>query len=196
LLHSSIAEGFNLGYILFALETDRKLQETGRLIKELSERTDRQLKEMSARTDKQLGKLGNRFGELVEHLVTPNIVEKFRALDYTFTKAGLDVEFFDQNGNALTEVAVWLENGEFVMAVEIKSNLREQDADRHIQRMKILRGYLAGRDDNRKLTGAVAGAVVNTTAKRYAFEKGFYVIEQSGDTLKIKVPESFTPKVW
>jgi hypothetical protein len=166
-------------------ETDRKMQET-----------ERQIKEMNARTDKQLGKLGNRFGELVEHLITPNIVEKFRALGYTFTKAGLDVEFFDRDGKALVEVDAWLENGEFALAVEIKSNLREQDVDRHIRRLEILRGYLDERDDRRKLLGTVAAAVVNAGVKDYALEQGFYVIEQSGDTLKIDVPEGFTPKVW
>ncbi|MDR2049112.1 MAG: hypothetical protein LBP69_06630 [Treponema sp.] len=184
-------------------ETDRELEKTGRFIRELNEKADRereetyrQIKEMNARTDKQLGKLGNRFGELVEHLITPNIVEKFRELNYAFTKAGLDVEFFDHNGKALAEVDAWLENGEFALAVEIKSNLREQDVDRHIRRLEILRGYLDERDDRRKLLGAAAAAVVNAGVKEYALEKGFYVIEQSGDTLKIDVPEDFTPKVW
>jgi hypothetical protein len=177
-------------------ETDRKMQETRQFIRDLTEKTDRQIKEMTARTDKQLGKLGNRFGEMVEHLVTPNIVEKFRALGYAFTKACLDTEFFDRGGKALTEVDAWLENGEFALAVEIKSNLREQHVDRHIQRMEILRAYLDERDDRRKLLGAVAAAVINTDVKNYALEQGFYVLEQSGDTLRIGVPEGFTPKVW
>jgi hypothetical protein len=177
-------------------ESDRKMQETRQFIKNLTEETDRQMKEMSARTDKQIGKLGNRFGELVEHLITPNIVEKFRALSYAFTKAGLDVEFFDRDGKALAEVDVWLENGEFALAVEIKSNLREQDVDRHIKRMEILRDYFDERDDRRKLLGAVAGAIVNAVVKNYAREKGFYVLEQSGDTVKIEVPKDFMPRAW
>jgi hypothetical protein len=184
-------------------ETDRELKETGRFIKELTAKTDREmaetdrrLREMTARTDKQIGKLGNRFGELVEHLITPNMVEKFRDLGYAFTRAGLDTEFFDRDGKALAEVDVWLENGEFAMAVEIKANLREQDVDRHIKRMDILRGYLDERGDKRRLLGAAAGAVLNTIVKEYALEKGFYVIEQSGDTVKIEAPEGFTPKVW
>ncbi|MDR2049844.1 MAG: hypothetical protein LBP69_10355 [Treponema sp.] len=169
-------------------ETDRELKETGRFIKELAAKT--------ARTDKQIGELGNRFGELAEHLVTPNIAEKFRALNYTFTKAGPDVEFFDRDGKALTEVDVWLENGEFAMAVEVKSHLRKRDVEDHISRMDILRGYLDERGDTRKLLGAVAGAIVKADLKRYSLEKGFYVIEQSGNTVKIEAPEDFTPKVW
>jgi hypothetical protein len=188
-------------------ETDRFIRDltvkTDRQIKDLTEKTDRQIKEMAEkaeqqfkRTDRQIGELGNRFGELAEHLVTPNIAEKFRALNYTFTKAGPDVEFFDREGKALTEVDVWLENGEFVMAVEVKSHLRKRDLDDHIRRMDILRRYLDERGDTRKLIGAVAGAIVRPELKSRALGEGFYVIEQSGDTVKIEAPEGFTPKVW
>jgi hypothetical protein len=191
-------------------ETDRKFQETDRFIKELSvksgqemketrrliekltEATDRQIK----KTDKQIGELGNRFGELAEHLVTPNIAEKFRAMNYTFTKAGPDVEFFGQNGTFLAEVDVWLENGEFAMAVEVKSRLRKEHVDDHIKRMEILRAYLDERKDGRKLLGAMAGAIVPPELGKYVLKKGFYVIEQSGDTVKIEAPKGFRPRIW
>jgi hypothetical protein len=177
-------------------ETDRKLQETGRFIKELTETTGREMKEMTAKTDKQIGELGNRFGELAEHLVTPNIAEKFRALHYTFTKTGPDVAFFNRDGTFLAEVDVWLENGEFAMAVEVKSKLRMEHVDDHVRRMGILRRYLDERRDTRKLLGAVAGAIVPPDLENYVLKKGFYLIEQSGDTVKIEPPEGFTPKVW
>jgi hypothetical protein len=173
-------------------ESRREIQETDRKVKELIAKTDRQI----AKTDKQIGELGNRFGELAEHLVTPNIVEKFRALNYAFTKAGPDLEFFDPHGKLLTEVDVWLENGEFTMAVEVKSKLRQQDVDYHGERMEILRRYFDGRRDTRKLLGAVAGAIVGVNVRTYALKKGFYVIEQTGDTVKIEAPEGFTPRIW
>jgi hypothetical protein len=195
-------------------ETDRQLKETDRQLKEMSTKTDRRIEEIFAKrdqelekterliqkltekTDRQLGELGNRFGELAEHLVTPNITEKFRALNYTFTKAGADVKFSDVQGKTLTEVDVWLENGEFVLAVEVKSYLRIQDVKDHIKRMEILRKYADERQDTRKLLGAVAGAIVKTPVRNYAQEKGFYVIEQSGDTVKIEAPQGFTPRIW
>jgi hypothetical protein len=176
-------------------ETDRKMQETAQQIKE----TDRQMKETDRKmqeTDRKIGELGNRFGELAEHLLRPNILEKFKALNYTFTRAGSDVEFFDRIGNALTEVDVWLENGGFVMAVEIKSRLRKRDVEGHIRRMGILRAYLDERDDRRKLLGAVAAVVVTKDLRDYVPEKGFYLIEPSGDTVRITAPDGFTPKVW
>ncbi|MDR2175970.1 MAG: hypothetical protein LBO82_08580, partial [Synergistaceae bacterium] len=64
-------------------ETDRKIQEVARRIEE----TDRQMKETGRQmkqTDVQIGKLGNRFGELAEHLVAPNIIQKFNALGFHF----------------------------------------------------------------------------------------------------------------
>jgi hypothetical protein len=183
-------------------KTSRQLKETDRLLRELtrkSEETDRQIKETGRqieRTDKQIGKLGNRFGELVEHLVVPNITEKFRGLGYTFTKAGPDVEFLSRDGKPLAEVDVWLENGEFAMAVEVKSKLRKEHVDDHLRRMEVLRSYLDERTDTRKLLGAVAGAIVPPALRNYVHKNGFYVIEQSGDTVKIDAPEGFTPRIW
>ena len=33
-------------------------------------------------------------------------------------------------------------------------------------------------------------------AKQAVLEAGFYVIEQSGDTMRIDIPEGFVPKEW
>jgi Holliday junction resolvase-like predicted endonuclease len=147
-------------------------------------------------TDRRIGKLGNRFGELAEHLVTPNIAGKFRTLGYAFTRTGLDVEFLNRDGTPLTEVDLWLENGEFVMAVEVKSRLRREYVDDHVRRMAMLRSYFDERGDTRKLLGAAAGAIVPQELKRYVRRKGLYLIEQSGDTVRIDVPRGFTPRIW
>ncbi|MDR3170621.1 MAG: hypothetical protein LBU17_03215, partial [Treponema sp.] len=102
----------------------------------------------------------------------------------------------DANGRTLTEVDVWLENGDDVMAVEVKGKLLKKDVDDHLQRMAILQGHGKARGDKRKLLGAVAGGIVRKDARDYAIQSGFYVIEQSGDTLKIEMPQGFTPKAW
>jgi hypothetical protein len=184
------------------METDKKFKETDRRLQELTEQikeTDKQFKaaeKRMTRTDKQIGELGNRFGELAEHLVTPNIAEKFRALHYTFTRAGPDLAFFSPEGKFLAEVDVWLENGEFAMAVEVKSKLRTEHVDDHVRRMGILRSYFDERKDPRKLLGAVAGAIVPPDLRNYVLKKGFYLIEQSGDTVKIAPPRGFKPRIW
>jgi hypothetical protein len=83
--------------------------------------TDRQIKEMSRETDRKISKLGSRVGELVEHLVAPNLLEKFKTQGFLFRKTSINIEIKDANNLPLAEVDVLLENGSMALAVEVKS---------------------------------------------------------------------------
>ena len=168
-------------------ETDRRMKETDRRMKE----TDRQMKE----TDRQIGKLGNRFGELVEHLVAPSIMEKFNALNFNFENISQNHKIMEK-GQFLAEIDILLENGDTVIAVEVKSKPLQNDVDEHVTRMEILRRRADIRQDRRKFQGAIAGAIMNEPVRAYAHKTGFYVIEQTGDTVTINIPEGFTPRQW
>jgi hypothetical protein len=171
-------------------ENARQLKETERIMKEKAEQLDKRL-------DKQLGKLGNRFGELVEHLVAPNLSEKFNELGFCFTKTAMDVEIKDpQNPKNNAEVDVLLENGDIVIAVEVKSKPNDKDVDDHVRRMGILRRHADEKGDRRKYQGAIAAAVMGEAVRRYVQKKGFYVIEQTGDTVRIHIPKSFKARNW
>ncbi|GHU33691.1 hypothetical protein FACS1894172_12720 [Spirochaetia bacterium] len=50
--------------------------------------SNRRMEEMNRELNRAIGTLGNKFGDLVEHLIKPNLIEKFNALGYVFTKAG------------------------------------------------------------------------------------------------------------
>ena len=164
-------------------------QETREQMKE----TDRRMKE----TDKKIGELGNRFGELAEHLVLPGILEKFNAIGFQFTKTARDLEFKDlKTKQTMAEIDIFLENGEIAIAVEVKAKLRVQDVDKHIERMDFLRSYADARRDNRKYLGAIAGAIVTNEVRSYTIKSGFYLLEQSGDTMKLDIPEGFVPREW
>jgi hypothetical protein len=169
-------------------ETDRKMQETDRKMQE----TDRKMRE----TDRKISKLGDRFGELVEHLVAPNILEKFNAQGFNFGKAGTNVRFKNSRLETMAEVDILLENGDVVLAVEVKAKWTIPDVQEHISRMEKLRQYAEQHGDGRKLMGAVAGAILPEGVRPFAFKSGFYVLEQAGDTVKLDIPEGFTPKVW
>jgi hypothetical protein len=176
-------------------ETDRRMQETDRRMQE----TDRLMQETARRmqeTDRKISKLGNRVGELIEHLISPNILEKFNQLGYDFGKISPNVRFKDLRHSLTAEVDILLENGDIVLAVEVKTKLTAGDVQEHIERMEKLRRYAEAHQDSRKLLGAVAGAIITEGVKPFALRNGFYVIEQAGDTVKIDVPEGFTPKEW
>ena len=197
-------------------ETDRLIkelregrQETDRLIKENAERqkkTDAQMKKTDKqmkRTDKRMGFLSNRFGEMAEHLVKPGIYRRFNELGYHFTDAAEgNFTIRDENGKIKAEIDLLLENDDTVMVVEVKATPKVKHIEEHIKRIEILRDHRRKRNerqnviDNRKVEGAIAGAIFGVEEKKATVEAGLYVIEQSGDTMKIEVPDDFVPRKW
>ncbi|MDR2786115.1 MAG: hypothetical protein LBB83_09410 [Treponema sp.] len=176
-------------------ETDRKMQETDRKMQE----TDRLMQETARRmqeTDRKISKLGSRIGDLVEELIVPNIMEKFNKLGYVFGKVAPNVRYRDLRGAYITEVDILLENGDTALAVEVKTTLTDSDVRDHIARMEKLRRYADEHQDRRKLLGAVAGAIASEEVKAFAVKNGFFVLEQSGDTVQISVPKDFKPREW
>ena len=173
-------------------EFEEQRKERQREIEALQKETARQMKE----TDRKIGELGNRFGELAEHLVVPSIKEKFNELGFTFEQISQDIQITDAKGNFLAEIDILLENGGIVIAVEVKSKPDYKDIDAHIERMEVLRRRADARGDGRKFQGAIAGAIMKAEVSKYAHKAGFYVIEQSGDTVKINIPNGFKPREW
>jgi hypothetical protein len=184
-------------------ETDRKFQETREQMKETDRQikeTDRQMKETREQmkeTDRLIGKLGNRFGELAEHLVSPGIMNKFNELGFSFTEQSMDLKIKDSgNPNACAEIDILLENGDIVIAIEVKAKPKQGDILDHIERMEVLRQRAARRNDTRKYQGAIAGAIMDESVRKFILKTGFYVIEQTGDNVRINIPEDFIPREW
>ena len=166
-------------------EFDRRLKETERMIKE---------------NGKQIGGLHNRFGELAEHLVGPGIVRSFAKMGLHFS-AGTDrgKKLYDKDGIVKAEIDMLLENERTVMAIEVKAKPDPdgEDVEEHIRRIEILREFRnALGQEPKTILGAMAGAVFSASAKKRAIKAGLYVMEQSGDTMRMDVPENFVPREW
>ena len=162
-------------------------------LRKSQQETDRIMKEAS----RIVGRLGNRFGELAEHMVRSSIMEKFNALGFHFTESSEDKLILEpDNPYADTEIDILLENDDAVIAVEVKAKPVHKDVDVHAHRMEILRSRANTRHDTRKYQGAIAGAIMTKEVRNYSHQTGFYVIEQTGDTVKITIPEGFVPRVW
>ena len=182
-------------------ETERLMKENAdRLIKESAERqkeTDRKMKEADQQMKKAIGKLGNRFGELVEHLVAPNLSAKFNELGFEFTDICGPYKFHEPGKpDTEAEIDVFLQNGEIAMAVEVKAKPNQDDVNDHVLRMEKLRRHFDRKQDKRRFQGAIAGAVMSRELQKYILKKGFYVIQQSGDTVQINIPDGFKPGEW
>jgi hypothetical protein len=62
--------------------------------------------------------------------------------------------------------------------------------------MEVLRREADRKNDKRKYYGAVAGAIMVENMRDVILQNGFYLIEQTGDTVKITIPEGFIPREW
>jgi len=183
-------------------ESDRRMEEqrkeTEKIMKESAERVNRQMEETDRKmqeTDRKIGELSNRFGELAEHLVAPAIHERFNELGYHFNGAaegGYIVR--DGNGKVLAQVDILLVNKDYIMAVEVKAKPHIKDIEHHIKRLEILKEHWSKFNDTRIIRGAIAGAIFGNAEKQAVIEAGFYALVQSGDTMKLEIPEGFVPR--
>jgi hypothetical protein len=196
----AIGEGLTFEKVWAAIQaTNEQMKATNEQIKANGEQVKaaiEQMKENDRQFNKRFGELTNRFGDMVEYMVLPNLLTKFEELGFTFTKANR-TEIKDKQHNIFMEIDALLEDGDKVMAVEIKTKPNIDDINDHIERMEKLRAYADLRGDRRRYFGAVAGVVFSDSEKMYALKKGFYVIEPSGDTFTIIEPRgNYHPREW
>ena len=182
------------------METRKQQKKDRRRMQKAFEKADKQMEETRKQmkeTGRRMGYLSNRFGELAEHLVAPGIVERFNELGYRFNSvATRGCTVYGENGKIKAEIDILLENDELTIAVEVKSKPSVNDVDHHIRRIEILRESREKFPYQRKIMGAIAGAIFGAEEKEATCQAGMYVIEQSGDTMKIDMPQGFVPQEW
>jgi regulator of replication initiation timing len=166
-------------------ETQQAHKETEKAIKE----TQQAVKE----TQKNIGGLNNTLGSLVERIMTPDLPRKFKPLGFTFDK--ITTVKWTTDGNIYAEIDGLLENGKQAMAVEVKTTLEIEDINDHLKRMERIRKYADEHGDKREFLGAIAAMIANPKPKKYALEKGLFVIVPSGENVIVIKPEA-EPRIW
>jgi hypothetical protein len=159
-------------------ETDRRMQETDRIVRQLS---------------KEIGNLGGKWGRFVENMVAP-------ACETIFTSRGIPVHKVAQrvrgklNGDTL-EIDVLVNNENHVLAVEVKSSLSVEDVKEFITDLEQFRQFFP-EYNQKQLYGAVAGIEIEQGADKYAYRQGLFVLTQSGENVVILNNDQFQPKTW
>jgi len=194
------AKGLTFEKVWSALmETRKNMDESFQKMDESSRKTDesiRKTEKIVADLSNNLGHLGNSLGYLTEALFSAQLCNKFNDYGYPFTKQSSRVKF-TMDGKTLTEVDLLLEDGDYIMPVEVKTHMEQLYVNYHLQRMEKIRLYMDKRSDTRKLVGAIAGGVIEDNVIKYAHENGLYVVVQTGDSIAIAdMPENFKPREW
>jgi len=186
-------------------ETQQAHKETERTIKEAQDKAwaairETQEKNEKARdeawkaikeTQKNIGGLNNTLGSIVEHLLTPGLPQKFKKIGYTFNR----ISTYKYAEGVYAQIDGMLENGNLAIAVEVKATLRNVDIDDHLERMAKIRKYADENGDKRQFMGAMASTITDDATRNYALKKGLFVIEPSGDDVKVIKPDG-EPRVW
>jgi len=164
-------------------EAWKAIRETQQAHKE----TEKAIKE----TQKNIGGLGNTLGSIVEHLLTPGLPRKFKKLGYSFNR----IATYKFAEGVYAQIDGMLENGEQAVAVEVKTTLRKADIDEHLIRMEKIRKHAYGHGDKRQFMGAMAATITDENTRNYALKHGLFVIEPSGNDVKVTKPKGEV-KVW
>ena len=165
----------------------------GKAHKEL-EKAHKETEKAHKDTEKALGRLGIKLGDISEATLLPDLPEKFKQFGFTFQVINRNRKITDDEHGIHAEIDGFLENGSQAMAVEVKTTLRHDEVDYHVERMEKIRKFADLHDDKRQFFGAIAATVICEDVRRYALKQGFYLIEPSGEDVKIEKPAS--QKVW
>ena len=171
-------------------------EETDKRMKESKEETDKRMAILEANLNKSIGGLGNSLGRLTEEIMSAEMFEIFANIGYDFTMQGEHIAFTDGK-RTLAEADVFMQNGEYVMIVEVKTKLTSEDVNDHIERIERIRDSFIVRGDARKIIGAVAAPSVTEHVKKHAHKKGLYVVIMGGGATAIAdPPPHFKAREW
>ena len=166
--------------------------QTQKMIEESQKKSEKIIADLS----KNIGGLGNTLGRFTETMFSTELWKKFNEIGFPFTKQAPHMKFY-MDGQVLAEVDFFLENGDYAMPVEIKTDLSISNIDEHLERISKIRQYMNAHDDKRKLVGAAAGGIISENVLRYAQKKGLFVIMQTGDSVAIaSMPQGVRAREW
>jgi hypothetical protein len=167
--------------------------EMRRSITESRRETDERIAAAVERMDKIDGKWGNRIGDLTETILVPGLRVVMNRFGHDFASLSPNRKFYikeDGVERRLTEIDLYLENGDETMAVEVKTQMRPGHVEEHLEQLELLRKHeditaLKGK----KLLGAMAGLDILVKARKLALDSGLYIIEMVEDTKYVNVGE-------
>jgi len=188
----SLGKGLTFEKVLYMF------QETGRIMKENSLETERRIQELERtidKTNKRIGGLGNSWGDFLEGLAKPGL------LDY-FSKKGIEVhnthsnykEYRDEK--TIYEVDLLLFNEKYVIAVEVKSKLQKEFVEEHIDRLHkmIEQPPRLFNLKGKTLIGAIAAVSTEPDVIEFAIQSGLYLMVQRSNLIEIVNPPDFQPQ--
>jgi chromosome segregation ATPase len=189
--HKELEKSLNESHQNTVKELRESHLQTAKELRESHLQTEKELKESKKHLDKAMGDLGRKLGSIVEHIMVPDLPKKFKALGYSIDR--IATYKYTKEG-VYAQIDALLENGKLAIAVEVKTTLRQEDIDKHLLRMDKVRQHADKNGDTRQFLCAMAATVTDKSIKTYALNQGLFIIEPSGENIKVTKPPQ--ERVW
>ena len=158
-------------------ETWAQIKETGEQIKETGE----QMKETDRRLEKMYGQFTSQWGRIVEEVAKPAALKLFMDI-------GIDIDHVFQEprhrkrDEMEMEVDVILVNTTAVVAVEVKTTLKQKDVDYFLKQMENFKELFREFKD-KTVYVAVAAIKFDGSSDIYAKKNGVFVLRANSESV-------------
>lgn len=163
-------------------EADKRFRDTERLMKEQSKQTDRKIQEAARLISELREEYKNRWGELVESLVSGSLLRILQARGIPVRKIRQRVRNY--KGEPNYELDIVASNGDEVVVVEVKSVLNPEAVKHFISQLNLVRNS-SRRFRQQRMIGAVAFLKDHCDAAEMAMNRGLLAIRATGDSAVI-----------
>ena len=170
-------------------KTDKKFQETDKKFQE----TELQLK----KTDKKMNKLTDLFtgqwGKLMEVLVEPSSVSLFQERGIKINISARNMVVEDNKGNALAQFDIYLQNGNELVLIEVKTTCKHEDIGYFIKQIPFAKKHFP----RHKIYGAIAALTFEAACDKHAYRQGLFVLKAGSKGLVTMLNDKkFKPKAF
>ena len=171
---------------LFAKSRQESRQESKERSKKLDEdlaKSRKEFDEIIKKLSEQIGGIGNNNGDVAEEFFYNGLANKMSIGKFRFDSIGKRVK--EKRGNVEDEFDIILRNSNTVVITEVKYKFHPDDVGKLLSKKipnfkKLFPNY-----KNFKIYGAIAALSLPDDTKNIAIEKGFFVLTQSGENIKL-----------
>ncbi len=152
-----------------------------------------ELERLVANTARAVDELNTPLGLFIENLVKPSLVRLFREQG---------IEIYETTGRATSQrpgaelgVDMLATTDADVFVIEVKDHRSDQGVEDFLGKLRQFKQSFP-RYANYQIYGAVAGIEIDEGVDRFAYQRGLFVIKQTGDTVMIANNSTFQPTAW
>jgi hypothetical protein len=151
------------------------------------------LKDFFTGKGKKGGK-GGRGGAIIEAIDTYDVSRQFSKYGFNFDEMSSGRKILDRSGNTKAEFDLIMESPDCILAAAILPKPKKRDIDDFVSKLFMLREHRSKYHERRKINGAIIGGGFSDEEKQTVLDAGLFILE--GSSMKIDVPEGFTPHEW